>query len=84
MGFIFDKVIALTDKICGNFRVPFILRQLLKVNVVIVMTLIMTAFVIAGLNMINDNTLIGILLIAFGGILFMSAAGALIDRLIRK
>lgn len=84
MGFIFDKVIALTDKICGNFRVPFILRQLLKVIVVIVMTLIMTAFVIAGLNMINDNTLIGILLIAFGGILFMSAAGALIDRLIRK
>lgn len=83
MGYIFGKVIALTEKLCGNFRVPYFVRVLLKIIVVILMSLIMTALVIAGLYIIADNTLIGIILIAFGGVMFMSAAGALIDRFIR-
>ena len=84
MGYIFGKVIALTESFCSNFRVPYFVRVLLKIVVVILMSLIMTAFVIAGLYMIADNTLIGIILIVLGGVMFMSAAGALIDRFIRR
>ena len=84
MGNVFGLVIDLTEKVCANYRVPYLLRVLFRVFAVVLLSLIMAGMVIAGLNLLSDNTLLGILLIALGGVMFMSASGALINKLIRK